>query len=194
MAEQTNHATYKRGSRVRAARHSWALRWIDPHFTHRPGRYVGQALLAALVLGTVLFAEEGLTNGAIVVAIAGSVAVVFFVPHSLASAPGRIIGGHIFAVIAAYVSFGLFLLLPVAAGSPPGWAIHVTAATSVGLVLLFMTITNTEHSPAAGTALGLATRAVPDGVPGDAVLFIITAAILIAAVRVILGKRLHNLI
>lgn len=37
----------------------------------------------------VLIAEDALTNGAIVAAIASSVAIVFFIPHSVASNPVR---------------------------------------------------------------------------------------------------------
>ena len=60
---------------------------------------------------------------------------------------------------------------------------------SLALVILFMTMTNTEHTPAAGTALGLSTS-----IPRDSVIFIISAAVIIAAVRVVLYRRLHNLI
>jgi hypothetical protein len=51
-----------------------------------------------------------------------------------------------------------------------------------------MTITNTEHAPAAGTALGLATS-----VPGNSVIFIVSSAIIISIVRIVLYKRPHNL-
>jgi len=52
-----------------------------------------------------------------------------------------------------------------------------------------MTATNTEHAPAAGTALGLATS-----VPMNSVIFILTAALIISVVRIVLYKHLHNLI
>ncbi len=80
------------------------------------------------------------------------------------------------------------LLLPdsVAANQ---WAIHVLQGVSLALVILFMTVTNTEHTPAAGTALGLSTS-----IPRDSVIFIISAAVIIALVRIVLYKRMHNLI
>lgn len=174
--------------RTNAIRHHRLFRWVDAKFIHRPRTYLVQALLAAAVLVAILVAEDALTNGAIVAAIASSVAVVFFAPHSIASSPFRIIGGHASGVLAGFCTVGVMLLLPdsVAANQ---WAVHVLQGASLALVILFMTITNTEHTPAAGTALGLSTS-----IPRDSVIFIISAAVIIALVRVVLYKRLHNLI
>jgi hypothetical protein len=69
------------------------------------------------------------------------------------------------------------------------WVIHGLQGASLAPVILFMTITNTEHAPAAGTALGLATS-----VPINSVIFIVSAAIIISIIRIALYKRLHNLI
>jgi len=68
------------------------------------------------------------------------------------------------------------------------WVVHTLQGASLALVILFMTITNTEHAPAAGTALGLATS-----VPGNSVISIVSSAIIISIVRIVLYKRLHNL-
>lgn len=178
-----------RRTRAQAVRHTRLLRWIDPRVTHRPVVYVGQSALAALVLAVVLLAEDILINGAVVAAIAASVAIVFFVPHSVASSPFRIIGGHVMGVIAAYIVVGLTLLLP-GSVADADWIVNVSGALALGFVILLMTSTNTEHAPAAGTALGLAVR----GAQWESVLFILTAAVAVAAVRQILGGRLRNLI
>lgn len=183
----TPHSQRNR-SRPRALRHHPLLRWVDAKFIHRPQTYLVQALLAAAVLIAILVAEDALTNGAIVAAVASSVAVVFFAPHSVASSPFRIVGGHLSGVVAGFCTVGAMLLLPdsVAANQ---WAIHVLQGASLALVILFMTVTNTEHTPAAGTALGLSTS-----IPRDSVIFIISAAVIIALVRIVLYKRMHNLI
>ena len=65
---------------------------------------------------------------------------------------------------------------------------HTLQGASLALMILFMTITNTEHAPTAGTGLGLATS-----VPGNSVIFIVPAAIIISIVRIVLYKRLHDL-
>lgn len=173
--------------RLRALRHRAPLKWLDARFIHRPRRYIFQSLAAGVALVAILSAEETLTNGTIVVAIASSVAIVFFAPHSIVSSPFRIIGGHLSAIVAALCTVGILLLMPdsVAANQ---WVIHIMQGTAVALVILFMTITNTEHAPAAGTALGLAIS-----VPRDSVIFIVSAAVVISLVRIVLYKRLHNL-
>ena len=139
-------------SRIRAIRHNLLIRWVDARFIHRPRTYLVQALLAAAILVAILVAEDALTNGAIVAAVASSVAVVFFAPHSVASNPGRIIGGHISGVVAGFCTVGIMLLLPdsVAANQ---WVLHALQGASLALVILFMTITITEHTrpPASGT-------------------------------------------
>ncbi len=183
------HPPRHRATGWRRYRHSLLLRWIDPRVTHRPRIYVGQALLAGIALAAILFAEERFAGGVIVVAIASSVAVVFFVPHSVASAPLRIVGGHAAGVLAAYTAVGILMLMTDGLADAT-WMRNVMGGASVGLVVLYMTVTNTEHAPAAGTALGL----TAERTPGDAVVFILTAAVLIAAVRILLADRLHNLI
>lgn len=184
-----NSAARQQRTRFRAARHHRTLRWIDPRFTHRWRTYVGQSILAAILLWVVLLAQTVLSNGAIVAAIASSVAIVFVVPHSVASSPVRIIGGHTSAVIAAYIVVAIALLFPDSIADAT-WFNDLLGAVAVGLVVLLMSISNTEHAPAAGTALGLGI----DGAPGEAVLFIITAAILVGVARIVLGPRLHNLL
>lgn len=189
MAQRTpSRHKARKHPKLRAVRHHPLLRWLDAKFVHRPRIYATQALLAGVALFVILMAEDALTSGAIVAAIASSVAIVFFVPHSIASSPFRIIGGHLSAIVAGLCTVGIMLLLPdsVAANQ---WVIHALQGTSLALVILFMTITNTEHAPAAGTAFGLATS-----MPRDSVIFIISAAIIIAMVRIVLYKRLHNLI
>lgn len=136
-----------------------------------------------------LLAQDVISSGAIVAAIASSVAIVFFVPHSVASAPSHIVGGHLSGVVAAYIIVGIGLASPGSVADAT-WFVDLSGAVALGLVVLLMSVTNTEHAPAAGTALGLAVRRTP----GEAVLFIITAAVIVAAARVILGPRLHNLL
>ena len=64
------------------------------------------------------------------------------------------------------------------------------AALSVGVGIFGMVATNTEHPPAAGTALGLMIH----GWSASAVAFIILGAITLPAVRILLRPRLVNLL
>ena len=165
------------------------LKWLDPRLGGRVPRYLVQSLLAAVALGSILAFEDVIAHGAIVVAIAASTALVFFAPHSVAASARRLIGGHVMGVVAAGITWGLFSLLCADPSSIGTWAVVITRAGGVGLVMLLMTVTNTEHAPAAGTALGLVT----DGFPFPEVAFILSAAVLLSLVRFVLLRRLENL-
>lgn len=178
-----------RRTRLQAARHTRALRWVDPHFTHRWKAYLIQSTAAAVLLWVILLAQDIISSGAIVAAIASSVAIVFLVPHSVASSPVRIVGGHLSAVVAAYIVVGIALFFPDSVAEAV-WFKDLLGAVALGVAIMLMSMTNTEHAPAAGTALGLAIL----GTPVQPVLFIVTAAMIVAIARVLLGPRLQNLL
>ena len=66
----------------------------------------------------------------------------------------------------------------------------LSLAVSVGLLILGMAITDTEHPPAAGTVLGMATR------PWDTQTFmiIIGAVLLLAVIQRLLRSHLRDLL
>ena len=66
----------------------------------------------------------------------------------------------------------------------------LVAVVAVGFSILLMVLTNTEHPPAAGTALGL-------GVAGwdpSAILFVLLGAIALSIIHRLLRSRLQNLL
>ena len=64
------------------------------------------------------------------------------------------------------------------------------AALSVGMSIFLMVITDTEHPPAAGTALGL----VIPGWSWSAVVFIMSSAVILSLLRIALRRKLVNLL
>jgi CBS-domain-containing membrane protein len=153
--------------------------------------YLFQTALATVSLIVILLLVNAVLQAAIVVAIASSAFIVFVVPHSVAVSPRRVIGGHAVAVS----SGSLFSLIHVAVGTDPGvegpsYLLNVLAALSVGTGILVMVMTNTEHPPAAGTALGL----VIHSWSASAVAFVLVGAVILTVVRILLGRRLVNLI
>jgi len=66
----------------------------------------------------------------------------------------------------------------------------VMAALSLCLSILLMAVTNTEHTHAAGTALGLTLRRVY----WNLVMFVLLSALLMSLIRMVLGKRMTNLL
>ena len=66
------------------------------------------------------------------------------------------------------------------------WGVY---ALSVGLSIFLMTVTNTEHPPAAGTALGI----VAHGWSYQVVIFVMASAVSLAIIRRLLRRYLRDL-
>jgi CBS-domain-containing membrane protein len=163
---------------------------IDKSFIQKPKNYILQSLLALLALLVILSFIEILTQAAIVAALGASTFIVFAMPRSITAKPRRLIGGHVVGIICGLICYYAFLTGPL--GELSGehelflWFAY---ALSVALSLFFMTITNTEHPPAAATALGIVTH----GCSWQTVLFILIFAIGLAIVRRLLRERLIDL-
>lgn len=156
-----------------------ALRWYP--------NYLFQSGLATASLMIILLVEDVVLRAAIVVAVASTAFTIFVVPNSVAASPRRVIGGHVVAVITG-AAFSLILSL-VGQGDS-GIFRDVMSALAVGLGMLLMVLTDTEHPPAAGTALGLV---IHDwGWP--AVVFILSSAVTLSIVRTALRPKLINLL
>ena len=163
---------------------------IDKSFIQKPKNYILQSLLALLALLVILSFIEILTQAAIVAALGASTFIVFAMPRSITAKPRRLIGGHVVGIICGLICYYAFLTGPL--GELSGehelflWFAY---ALSVALSLFFMTITNTEHPPAAATALGIVTH----GCSWQTVLFILIFAVGLAIVRRLLRERLIDL-
>ena len=129
-------------------------------------------------------------QAAIVVAIAASAFIVFIMPHSKASRPRRVIGGHVVAIIVA-TTLDTVYLTPVLGelAHESHLAGDVLAVASVGFSILIMVLTRTEHPPAAGTALGL----IVAGWDPTSALFVLLGAVMLSAAHFFLRSRLVNL-
>ena len=155
--------------------------------------YLLQCGLSTLALLLVLLVMDVVLQAAIVVAIAASAFIVFIMPHSKASRPRRVIGGHVVAIIVA-TALDTVYLAPVLGELAHGshLAGDVLAVASVGLSILLMVLTRTEHPPAAGTALGLIVEGV-EGWDPTAALFVLLGAVMLSAAHFFLRSRLVNL-
>lgn len=168
---------------------------IDSNFKRNPGRYFVQVALATAALFTVLWVENlvagpdaarAFSTGAI----ASTAFILFVSPHRPAAAPRRVLGGHGWAIAIA----GTFTLLA-ARVLGEGWeevlpgAFTVVAAGTVGVAILVMAITNTEHAPAAGTALAVAAN----GFHPELVTFVLTSILILSGVHCLIRHRLIDL-
>ncbi len=118
--------------------------------------YLLQCGLSALALLLIPLFVDVVFRTAISVAIASSAFIVFVMPDNGASSPRRVIGGHVMAAIVGTAistvhldpMFGELTL-------ESHLAEDIIAVSSVGISILLMLLTSTEHQQAAGAALGL---------------------------------------
>ena len=161
----------------------WQL--VDPKAHTRVYSYLFQCGLATIFLIAVLLLHDAVLRAAIIVAVASSAFIIFVVPDSVAATPRRVIGGHIVAII-----IGTIFAAIAGSHEESSYFVDIMAALSVGLSILLMVSTNTEHPPAAGTALGL----VIHGWSVPAVIFVLVSVLVLSIIRIVLRHKMVNLL
>jgi CBS-domain-containing membrane protein len=162
---------------------------IDQQFRTHARQYLAQAALATGTLAIVLIIEDALTNVALITAIAASAFLVFIGPNVRLAAPRRLMGGH-FVGCCVGLAGALVLSLVRADVSNAILARNLIAAMAVGVGIVVMGATDTEHPPAAGTVLGLVLGA--DAI--ENALLVMLAIGLINAARALLRRWLADLL
>ena len=154
------------------------------------GSYVFQCFLATLTLLAILIFLNVLTETAIIAALGASAFIVFTMPNMYSSDPRRLIGGYIIGILVGvtfyFISTNISLDMLFLNGTT---SLIIFGALAVGLSILLMTITNTEHAPAAGISLGLV---INQWSPAT-IVFIFCAMLWMAGVRKLLKPHLMNL-
>ena len=160
---------------------------IDKSFIRNPKHYLLQSLLAVVVI-MVIFYFEVIPHIVIAISLGGSAFIVFTMP-SRATAR-KLVGGHIVGLICGSIFYALFFAGPLAELAANERVITILAyALAVGLCIFLMTITNTEHTPAVSTALGI----VADGWSYQIVLSVLLCAVSLAIIGRLLRNRLKDL-
>ena len=183
---------------VRKFGKQWSVRQLmlrgrltDKKFRRYWKSYLLQCALCMVALLAILLVVDVVLRAAIVVAIASTAFIIFIAPHSQASSPRRVIGGHVVAVVVGGVLSLVYLV--------PEWGELVTtsnlvrdliAVLSVGLSALLMVLTDTEHPPAAGTALGL----VVVGWAPSSIVFVLVGALTLSIIHLLLRPHLRDLL
>jgi CBS domain-containing membrane protein len=119
-------------------------------------RYIFQCGIAGAVIFSVLMAMDFAgQNRAIAASLGSSAFVVFAAPRSYSARLRSLIGGNIVGILTgALLTVLLGITYPAMA---EGWTLERMAAgaIAVSLSMFIMSITDTEHPPAAGLALGV---------------------------------------
>ena len=117
--------------------------------------YLWQAGVAAIVMLGVLLLVDSVADAVLAAGLGSSAVIAFVHPHSKSAALRRLVGGHLHGlVIGVVASWLLFHSGWPASITMSNWAADVVAAIALGVVILVMSVTDTEHPPAAATGLG----------------------------------------
>ncbi|MFA6344525.1 MAG: HPP family protein [Syntrophales bacterium] len=120
---------------------------IDGEFRRYWKHYVLQSLLATLSVFAVLYFLS-LQHAVIIASIGASAFIVFAMPDYVTAQARNVIGGQVVGLFCGF----LFSLIP----HPVMFSSILIYSLAVGASIFVMVVTDTEHPPAAGTALGVA--------------------------------------
>lgn len=132
---------------------------LDAKFRKNKGHYVVQCLLASAAVLAMLVVLDAIANAAIIASLGASAFIVFALPEKRVSKWSVVLGGYLAGVA---IGTACHWLGRIELGGHPllvKYTPILLAALAVGLAIFVMTVTNTEHPPAAGVALGLALQA-----------------------------------
>ena len=165
------------------------MRFIDIRLRHHVGRYIFQCGLAALTVVLVLRFLDAVQQTAIIASIGASAFLVFAAPEAYSSRPRSLIGGYAAGILTGVLCALTGRILGVTASADWGNELVILGGISVGLAIFGMSISDTEHPPAAGIALALVLN------PWNVwTLAVISGAVLILTlVRILFGRLLYNL-
>jgi len=165
--------------------------WIDKKFRKNSFKYIFQCFLATLTILAVLIFLDILNEAALITALGASAFIVFTMPTQYSSDPRRLIGGYI---VGLTVGFIFYLIsesqIKNILDFTETTTLVIFGAFAVGFSIFIMAVTNTEHAPAAGIALGL----VINQWEYLTIIFIIIAILWLASIRYILRDYLMDLI
>ena len=165
---------------------------IDPKIRSSLGRYIFQVVLAVLALFIVFSSKElvsggAVTSGILVAAIGSTAFVLFIMPHSDTAKPRHVLGGHLAALVVGFLMSWVFEAM--FEQHLFGNLFALKASLAVGASMFVMAATNSEHPPAAGTALAVVTR----DFSMELTIFFVASVMGLLIVHLLLRERLRNL-
>jgi len=143
--------------------------------------YVSQSFLATLTIFIVLLFLS-IERAVIIASIGATAFIVFAMPKSITAKPRNVIGGH----LVGFFSGCLCALIP-----HPSFLYSILVYSfAVGLSIFVMVVTDTEHPPASGTALGF----VITGFDLKAAIALITSVVILSLAHHFFKPYLRDLV
>ncbi|MFH1821048.1 MAG: HPP family protein [Methanobacteriota archaeon] len=151
------------------------MRLFDRKIREKWKNYLWQTTVATIAIFLILLVFTQLTNIVIVAAVGSTAFTVFAIPKQYTAGPRNVMGGHLIGTCMGLLCSSLDSLL-------------IGGSLAVGITMLLMIVTNTEHPPAAGTALGLALF------PSlGSVVFVIGSAFVLSLIKKLMDPWMENL-
>lgn len=154
---------------------------FDARFRRHWPSYLLQCFFATASVFIVLIALRQ-QNLIVAASLAATALTIFVMPNRVTASTRNVVGGHLVGLSVG----SLFALVPVHSAMVQ----DSVYAIAVGGAMLVMAITNTEHSPAAGTALGVVTT----GFSLQVVLGVLVGVGVLAVIHRLLQPILRDLI
>ena len=164
---------------------------IDKKFRKNTTKYIFQCILATLTFLAILLFLDILNEIAIITALGASTFIVFTMPKQYSSDPRRLIGGYLIGLVVGFIFYSIstsYFIEDIITNHTTSFIIF--GSTAVGFSIFIMAITNSEHAPAAGIALGL----VINKWDYLTIIYIILAILWMYGIKTLLRKYLMDLI
>lgn len=163
---------------------------IDRKLKHNLRRYIFQCAMAAIAILVVLIILDVFCNSAIIATLGATVFIVFTMPKSRPSHPRPLIGGYTVGVVVGLLFYyiGNYKFVP-----SLFWNLEISyiifGSLALGAAVFLMTITYTEHPPAAGIPIAL----IFSKWDYLTIIFILSAAIILFIIKSLLKPILVDL-
>lgn len=166
------------------------MKLLDEKFKLNYKNYIFQCTLAAAVTFIIFLFVDIISSMIILTSYGATTFIAFTMPRGYAARPRNIIGGYLVGSIVGIVIHGLhivFLNSNIFISS--NLLLLISSALCVGVTSLILVITDTEHPPAVGMALGL----IINSWSFLSILITLTAIITLTIIKEILKPHLIDL-
>ncbi|MRR16450.1 MAG: HPP family protein [Deltaproteobacteria bacterium] len=153
---------------------------MDREFRLYWKNYVVQSLLASLSVFIVIYFLS-MQDAVIIASIGATTFIVYAMPQSITAQARNVIGGHLVGLFCGF----LFSLIP----HPSILYSTLIYSLAVGISMFIMVVTDTEHPPAAGTALGIALS----GITLPVLIVVVVSIVLLSAIHRLFKPYLRDL-
>lgn len=153
---------------------------MDREFRLYWKNYVVQSLLASLSVFIVIYFLS-MQDAVIIASIGATTFIVYAMPQNITAQPRNVIGGHLVGLFCGF----LFSLIP----HPSVLYSTLIYSLAVGTSMFIMVVTDTEHPPASGTALGIALS----GITLPVLIVVVVSIVILSAIHRLFKPFLRDL-